>query len=145
MIQWSRTAIARIRLQPVAVPPSTAPKHPVRARRRDVAGPSRPPIVLKKPITAWQLQSLSIGKKVLMYFAMTETFDWKKERLSIFARDAVQAKSDHRRDTDAVIDRTARLRMERLEREAVIHVPAAPPRKAKSVRIRKSVRKTKSA
>jgi hypothetical protein len=42
----------------------------------------------------------------------------------MFARDAIQARSDHQRDADAVIDRTARLRAERLQREAAIPLPA---------------------
>ena len=69
---------------------------------------------------------------------MTDTFEWRKARLAMFARDAVDARSDHRKDTDAVIDRTAKLRTERLEREAVIPLPAP-------VQLRKSSQKAKSA
>lgn len=65
---------------------------------------------------------------------MTETFDQKKIRLALFARDAVKAKSDYQKDADAVVDRTARLREERLKREAAIplRAPVAKVRKARA-------------
>ena len=62
----------------------------------------------------------------------------RKIRLALFARDAVVARSDYQVETDAVVARTARLRAERLERDAVIPLPA-PRKKVKAAsRARKS-------
>jgi hypothetical protein len=58
---------------------------------------------------------------------MTEITAERKNRLALFARDAVDARSDYQIETDAVIARTARLRAERLERLAVI--PLSTPLK----------------
>ena len=68
---------------------------------------------------------------------MIETMDERKVRLALFARDAVQAKSDYRNDVDDVIARTARLKSERLEPEAVIQIPA--PKKVRARRSKVSV------
>jgi uncharacterized protein YeeX (DUF496 family) len=64
---------------------------------------------------------------------MTETMDERNIRLALFARDAIKAKSDYRNDVDDVIARTARLKSERLEREAVIRMPA--PKKVRARRV----------
>ena len=53
--------------------------------------------------------------------------------MALFARDAVMAKIDYKNDIEAVKDRTAKLRLERLEREAVISMPA--PKKVRAQRI----------
>ena len=59
----------------------------------------------------------------------------------MFSREAKVAMSDYRVETDAVIARTARLRAERLERDAVILLPA-PHKKAKTAaRPRKTTQK----
>lgn len=63
---------------------------------------------------------------------MTEITEQRKTRLALFARDAVVARSDYQVETDAIIARTARLRAERLERDAVIPLPAAPQKKVKA-------------
>jgi hypothetical protein len=51
---------------------------------------------------------------------MIENAEQRKSRLAIFAQDAVKARSDYQTEADAVRARTARLRAERLERDAVI-------------------------
>jgi hypothetical protein len=55
---------------------------------------------------------------------MVETAEQRKSRLATFAQDRVKAKSDYQIEADAVIARTARLRAERLDREAVISLGA---------------------
>lgn len=69
---------------------------------------------------------------------MIETAQQRKSRLAIFAQDAVQAKSDYQTEVEAVVARTARLRAERIERNAIIPL-AAPP---KAARILSRPRKT---
>jgi hypothetical protein len=59
---------------------------------------------------------------------MIESTEQRKSRLALFAQDAVSARFDYRTESDAVIARTARLRAERLARDAVI--PLAAPKKA---------------
>lgn len=54
---------------------------------------------------------------------MVESLEQRKSRLAVFARDAIAAKSDYQLEAEAVVARTARLRAERLEREAVITLP----------------------
>lgn len=56
---------------------------------------------------------------------MVETAEQRKSRLAMFANDAVKAKSDYQLEADAVLVRTARLRSERLDREAAIPLGAA--------------------
>jgi hypothetical protein len=58
---------------------------------------------------------------------MIDSTEQRKGRLAIFAQDAVKARSDYQTETEAVIARTARLRAERLARDAVI--PFAMPKK----------------
>jgi hypothetical protein len=60
---------------------------------------------------------------------MTETIEQRQKRLAFFARDAVKAKSDYQKETEAVAARTAKLRAERLQREASIPAPAEKKRK----------------
>ena len=62
---------------------------------------------------------------------MTEITAERKSRLALFARDAIDARSDYQVETDAVIARTAKLRAERLERLAVIPL-SNPPKKVKA-------------
>ncbi len=64
---------------------------------------------------------------------MFGTNDERKARLAQFARDAVKARIDYKSDMEAVKDRTVRLRQERLEREAVIRMPA--PKKVRARRV----------
>ena len=72
---------------------------------------------------------------------MIETPEQRRARLALFSREAKVAMSDYRVETDAVIARTARLRAERLERDAVILLPA-PHKKAKTAaRPRKTTQK----
>jgi hypothetical protein len=63
---------------------------------------------------------------------MTETTEQRQARLAIFARDAVKARSDYQTEAETVLARTARLRAERLERNAVIPLPAPPKVRAVS-------------
>jgi hypothetical protein len=63
---------------------------------------------------------------------MIETYDERKARLALFALDAIKARSDYQNDVAAVKDRTVKLRLERLEREAVIQAPA--PKKVRARR-----------
>jgi hypothetical protein len=56
-----------------------------------------------------------------------DSIEQRKSRLAVFARDAVKARLDYRFESEAVLARTARLRAERLERDAVI--PLAAPNK----------------
>jgi hypothetical protein len=63
---------------------------------------------------------------------MTEMTEQRKNRLALFARDAVVARSDYQVETDAIVARTARLRAERLERDAVIPLPVPKKTKAAS-------------
>ena len=65
---------------------------------------------------------------------MDETDLPRNGRLAHFARDRVKAKSDCETNVNDVIARTARLKSERLEREAVIPMPAP-----KKVRARRGV------
>lgn len=67
-------------------------------------------------------------QKVHLYTAMTEADDHRKARLALFARDAVKAKADYKDDMDAVKERTTKLRLERLERESIIRMPAPKTR-----------------
>jgi hypothetical protein len=74
---------------------------------------------------------------------MIETAEQRKSRLAIFAQDAVKARSDYQTDVEAVVARTARLRAERIERNAVIPL-TAPPKTVRAVsRPRKSALKAK--
>ena len=74
---------------------------------------------------------------------MIETAQQRKSRLATFAQDAVKARSDYQTEVEAVVARTARLRAERLERNAIIPL-AAPPKAARVVsRPRKPVLKAR--
>jgi hypothetical protein len=53
-----------------------------------------------------------------------ETIEQRKSRLAMFSQEAVKAKSDYQIEAEDVRNRTARLRAERLDREAVIHLAA---------------------
>jgi hypothetical protein len=64
---------------------------------------------------------------------MVDSTEQRKSRLAIFAQDAVKARSDYRSESEAVLARTARLRAERLARDAVIPfaMPKEPVRAAR--------------
>lgn len=49
---------------------------------------------------------------------MVETTEQRQERLALFARDKVEAKSDYQLAHEAILQRTAKLRAERLTQEA---------------------------
>ena len=72
---------------------------------------------------------------------MTEITEQRKTRLALFARDAVVARSDYQVETDAIIARTARLRAERLERDAAIPLPAPQKKVKAAARARKTTPK----
>ena len=69
---------------------------------------------------------------------MTEMTEQRKNRLALFARDAVVARSDYQVETDIIVARTARLRAERLERDAVIPLPEPQKKVRAAPRARKS-------
>jgi hypothetical protein len=87
---------------------------------------------------AKQQLHLTIGRPRAYVPTMSETPHQRRNRLALFARDTVKAKSDYQKDAESVIKRTARLREERLQRELVIPmgIPKAP--KVGAARIRKS-------
>ena len=60
-----------------------------------------------------------------------ETAAQRESRIDTFARRTATARTDYQKDFDAVVSRTEKLKAERLERDAVIRVPA-------SAKIRKS-------
>jgi hypothetical protein len=76
---------------------------------------------------------------------MIETLEQRKSRLAMFAQDAVEARSDYRTDTAAVLARTARLRAERIARDAVIPLPAEPKAGTVALRPRKTASKSSIA
>jgi hypothetical protein len=74
---------------------------------------------------------------------MIETSDQRKSRLAISAQEKVKAKSDYQTETNAVLARTAKLRAERLEREAVIPLSAPKTARRSAARPKKSALKAR--
>jgi hypothetical protein len=81
---------------------------------------------------------------------MTDTPEQRKNRLAIFAADAVEARSEYQIAAAAVVARTARLKAERLARDAVISLGAPketvqaalrPKKQALKARMKASKRK----
>ncbi|MGV3635043.1 MAG: hypothetical protein ACO1NY_11905 [Pseudorhodoplanes sp.] len=82
-------------------------------------------------------------KKDTYVVSMVESVEQRKSRLAIFAQDRVKAKSDYQTETDNVLARTARLRAERLDREAVISLAAPKGTLMAASRPKKSALKAK--